>query len=268
MDDHNTKTPGLNHLNLATLKETVSELRALSIPDNALQLPLAQTIIINSLGKEFWSRECATLGNKQDFFTDKPDVKIIHIAHMLWNLKKSKGFEEFLSKNNLLEFESIYYEIIAANWFYLNSESIEFVIPKMVKGQDFDLSVKKFKNQSDLNVEVKAKRKSFVSIKQLKSYLSKYRRQLPSIGNGVIFLKIKIDDLTISQNDVVETSCKFLKSTTRIKFIVYCWDDSNSESIIAIKYFAVKKNGLITPPVFGVNTNHIAPSFLKECGLI
>ena len=76
---------------------------------------------------------------KQSFFENKNDVRIVHLAEMLWRLKKSAGFQEFLSKNNKNDFESTYYECVSAHWFFKSSASIEFIIPSQNRGSDFDI---------------------------------------------------------------------------------------------------------------------------------
>jgi hypothetical protein len=82
------------------IEETISDFKAIGIIEQgAIEIGLAQAIIINTLGEVFWSNECTTFGNKQKFLREKSDAIIVHLAGMLWKLKDSYGFEDFLNKN-------------------------------------------------------------------------------------------------------------------------------------------------------------------------
>jgi hypothetical protein len=60
-------------------------------------------------------------------------MRIVHLAHALWCLKESVGFRNSLKKNDWRNFESTYYEAVAAYLFLKESLSVEFVIPSQVR---------------------------------------------------------------------------------------------------------------------------------------
>lgn len=156
------RQPGPENLMPEILEEEVSELYGLGIRDpEAIRLALTQSIVINSLGGQFWAKECTTIGGKQEFFIQEHDIRVVHLAHVLWCPKESVGFRNFLKKNNRRDFESTYYEAAAAYLFLKEYCLVEFVIPSQVRGEDFDLRIQGFRDQASLNVEVKARRNTF-----------------------------------------------------------------------------------------------------------
>lgn len=186
------RTPGIHNLCPEIFYEEIEDLREIGIDfSTGLELALAQSVIINTFGGNFWAKECTTFGQRQDFFANKGDARIIHLAHMLWFLKDQEGFSEFLKNKDKSNFESAYYELTAAHLFLKNSRSIRFVIESGVKGADFDIEVKDFFLYGSLNVEVKAKQINFSTEHQIINKFKKTRSQLPKDENGVIFCKIK-----------------------------------------------------------------------------
>jgi len=85
-----SRTPGLHNLTREIMREQIEDLSKIGL-SHALELGLAQSVIINTLGSEFWAKECTTFGSKQTFFSEKSDVRIIHLAHMLWELRGGVG---------------------------------------------------------------------------------------------------------------------------------------------------------------------------------
>lgn len=257
------RSPRLENLTPELLKEQVADLLNIGIRERAaIELSLAQSIIINTLGDEFWAKECTSFGNKQEFFAQKPDVRVVHLAHVLWCLKDGLGFREFLEKNNKNDFESTYYEAVAAYMFLKESRSIELVIPSQVRGKDFDIRVVGFKSQEILNVEVKARRKIFRSERQALNFLKSCRSQLPKDQKGAIFCKIAIGEGTIGQNQVISATQEFLAGTNRINFVVYCWDSSPTDNAIALAYCAVDLNGYMRP-ILGSAFQPVVPEFMN-----
>lgn len=262
------RLPGPDNLTPETLKEEVAELREIGICDQgAIQLALAQSIVINSLGGEFWTRECTTFGEKQEFFTQKPDVRVIHLAHVLWCLKESPGFQDFLNKNDHNNFESTYYEAVVAYLFFKEACSVELVIPSQVRGEDFDLRIQGFRSFASLNVEVKARRNVFRSQDQALNFLKSHRSQLPKDMNGAIFIKIDIGSGSIDQISLIFATTKFLKDTSRVKFVVYCWDRSPIENAIALEYCAVDLKGEMGP-ILGSTTRPVVPQFMIDAEIM
>ena len=218
---------------------------------------------MNTLGDEFWAKECTSFRKPQNFFEEKNGVRTVYLAHMLWSLKNSPGFADFLNKNDLLNFESIFYELTAASWFLEESEGIKFVMPIGVKGRDFDILAKGYHGPNALNVEVKSKRRSFSSKKQLRNYLSAYRKQLPANEKGAIFCKILIDESSISQSAVISETQHFLQSTERVSFVTYCWDATHSDSAVALSTFSVGAFGLAYPFLCQSEAVLLTPSYMS-----
>ncbi len=261
------RSPGLENLTPECLREVVSDLQKIGI-DNHFDFCLAQTIIINTFGYEFWAKECTSLGKKQDFFTQKSDTKIIHLADMLWCLKDCLGFNFFLDRGkNNNNFESTYFECYAAYSFLKESDSIEFIIPSQIRGKDFDIKVSNFKSQiKSLNVEVKARKEVFDTDKKLMSFLKQHRNQLPDNQIGAFYLKIEISPESISQKKIIEITQDFLRNTGRVHFVIYCWDCIPDEDAIVMKYFSVDSNGLMES-IFSSSFDIKIPSFIIDTDL-
>ena len=61
--------PGFENLTDDILKETVFDLNAIGLKDlDVLKMALAQTIIINSLGGEFWAKRMHNIWNETIIF--------------------------------------------------------------------------------------------------------------------------------------------------------------------------------------------------------
>ena len=259
-----SRTPGIHNLCPEIFHEQIEDLRKIGIDlYSGLELALAQSVIINTLGGYFWAKECTTFGHRQDFFANKSDVRIIHLAHMLWSLKDQEGFAEFLRNKDTNNFESTYYELTAAYWFLKSSKSVRLVVESGVKGADFDIEVKEFFLYNSLNVEVKAKQIDFTTEQQIINKFKKTRSQLPQDGNGVIFCKVNLSGL-LTQKELIQAAQIFLKSTKRIAFIVHCWDSWNLiQEGIALAYIAVNREGEMHS-IFGESSTPVRPAFLVE----
>lgn len=65
------KTSGIHNLRPEIFYEVIEDLREIGIDlSSGLELALAQTVIVNTLGGDFWVKECTTFGEKQDFFAN------------------------------------------------------------------------------------------------------------------------------------------------------------------------------------------------------
>ena len=60
--------------------------------------------------------------------------------------------------------------------------------------------------------------------------------------NGAIFIKLDIGNGSIDQLALISATKRFLKDTSRVKLVVYCWDGSPIENAIALEYCAVDLN--------------------------
>ncbi|MFM5975493.1 MAG: hypothetical protein ACKPCG_22480 [Dolichospermum sp.] len=258
------REPGIHNLTPEIIWEQIEDLEKIGITlESGLELGLAHSVIINTLGGDFYIKECTSYGDKQKFFRNKADTRIIHLAHMLWCLRIYSGFQEFLERNRKVDFESAYYEVTAAHWFSRVAESICFVIPTGVKGSDFDIKVNKFLSYDFLYVEVKARQQAFTNKNQIQDLFNKARKQLPENGNGVIFCKLELSE-KLKQEDFIHAAQSCLKTSNRISFIVFCWDAwTFLEEAICLKYFASDKDGEMHN-IFGENTNLLNPAFLVE----
>lgn len=241
-----TRQPGLHQLNREMIEETIYDLKNIGLStESVIELCLAQTIIINTLGGDFWAKECTTFGLKQNFFQEKADTKQVHLAGMLWNLKNCYGFKDFLKKNNNNDFESTYYECLAAHWFLRESRDVGFVIPNKKRGADFDLKVTSFNGYDCLNVEVKARREHFCTEKNALNFLNKTRTQLPSNGSGAVLCKIKLSNDGITQEQLVNATTNFILNTNRVDLVIYCWDEADAQNALMYKYFSIDRSGKI-----------------------
>ncbi|MFM5944931.1 MAG: hypothetical protein ACKO9G_16460, partial [Dolichospermum sp.] len=105
------REPGIHNLTPEIIWEQIEDLEKIGITlESGLELGLAHSVIINTLGGDFYIKECTSYGDKQKFFRNKADTRIIHLAHMLWCLRIYSGFQEFLERNRKVDFESAYYE--------------------------------------------------------------------------------------------------------------------------------------------------------------
>ncbi|MEA5512799.1 hypothetical protein [Nodularia sp. UHCC 0506] len=259
---------GIHNLTPEILRKEVDEMNQIGITfESGLELALASYIIINTLGGDFWAKECTTFGKKQDFFKTKGDARIIHLAHMLWCLRNYSGFQEFSERNKKGDFESAYYEVTAAHFFSEVANSIRFIIPSGVKGSDFDIEVSKFLSYNSLYVEIKARQQPFANESQINDLFNKARRQLPKDGHGVIFCKIKISaqlKQQLTQDDFIRAAKNCLKTSKRISFIVYCWDHWDLiEEGIALAYLAINEYGDMGN-IFAGSPNPLRLSFIAD----
>jgi hypothetical protein len=243
------RKPSLEYLNHSEMSATIEDLEKIGIStENGLEIALAHQIIINTLGLEFYKRECTSYSTtKQPFFNEKQYVRQVHLANCLWKLRECVGYKEFLRREQKGDFESAYYELVVAAWFRQISSDVQLVIPSGRKSYDFDIKAKNVLGFPTLNVEIKARSQSFKDRKVLSDYLAKSRQQLPQDGDGAIFLKIMIDEDSISQNIIRDTIVRFLKGTDRVKLVVYIWDVDIRDRAIALSYEAINRNGIMKP---------------------
>ena len=80
---------------------------------------------------------------------------------------------------------------------------------------------------------------------------------------GAIFSKIDTGSESIDQASLVSATKRFLNDTSRIKFIVYCWDMSPAQNSIAFGYGAVSMDGDMVP-IFGSAARPIVARFMLD----
>lgn len=152
---------------------------------------LSNLIIMRALGRDFWSRELRTGGERTtDFFQTRSEVRSLYLADLIWRLRGQPGFAHLLRKNGDSSFESTFFELVAADMINTSSKAIEFVAPSGVKGQDYDLRAYDFMGLAEVAAEFKCRRSTFQSPNNLRNFLRDVRPQLPKNGNGVVFCKI------------------------------------------------------------------------------
>ncbi|MEL6064159.1 MULTISPECIES: hypothetical protein [unclassified Methylobacterium] len=251
----------MHNLTPAVMWETMQDLTRLGFA-HAVEIGLAHTVIINSLGGDFWANECTSFGDKQPLFAKKSDVIAIHLAHMIWKLKSAAGFESFIKRAKLKDFEGAYYELYTANLFAKVADHVDFVVPTNARGSDFDLKVYGFLEKPILNVEVKARNKTLKSPKRVIDFLKDAKSQLAKGEPGSIVFKVQIGPDSISQAELNETIARFIKSTSRVDFVTYVWDASKFQNSLWMSHQTVDGNG-VTKNVFAKDSL-IVPSFFVD----
>ena len=253
--------PGLHNLNIEALNDSMNDMTGI-VAKADIQFGLAQEIIGNALGPNFWQRECTTFGKKQPFMASKSAVVMMHLAHMLWSLKDAPGFEDFLKRADMKKIEGAYYELYVATMFTDTGSKVEFNKPKLQKGADFDLLVSNFRNFETLNVEVKARNQVFPDQSHAINKLGMARRQLPPQEAGAIVMKIKASDRSMSNEELDAAIVRFLGNTDRVKFVTYIYDRSKFENSLWLTRRTLDKNGPIDD-IYAIH-EHREFSFVRD----
>jgi hypothetical protein len=215
----NPNQPGIEKLNERYLSKTLIGIIGNNIYES-LDFPIGSEIILQSLGLDFWAKECTTFGNPQTWFKngDFGTTRIIQLAVLIWNLRNCDNFDHMLEKcRRDQDFEKVFYELYAANMIQKLADSVEFNIETGIKGQDYDLIAYNLFGIERINIEVKSKDQPFKSIKSLENYFKKYKQQLNRDQPGAIICNVVGIGFTLDQ--LAESLKKLMKKSSRIKFI-------------------------------------------------
>ena len=195
---------------------------------------MAMEVILTILGKEWWKKNCAITAIKPDEFLSLHDHseenrlihqhRIITLGDMLYALKECKGYEAFISSLKKRDMSSTFFELWVANTLNQNNFTTEFIKAKGQKGEDYDLFA--VKNDIAISVEAKSRRSgSILGEKALRNTLETARKQLPSLGPGIIFISIPTE-WTMDENAeymIRNNIDAFYRTSARVNYIVLVW---------------------------------------------
>ena len=232
---------------------------------------LAMLIVMRALGKDFWERELSSHANPSSaFFQERKSILTVHVADLIWRLRDKNGFSTLLRKNGDRSFESTYFELVASEMVDSSSESIDFVIPSGIKGQDYDLRAFGFIGYSQSAIEIKSRRKAFKSSRALRNFLNDARSQLPRGGIGILICKIPRSGHYASQQEVSDDIATWMRtSTRRIKRVILCWDVFERETLaVSFASWVIDPSG-VSNEVFGAHSYQELGeiSFLSDLGM-
>ncbi len=254
--------------------EALSE-QAEQIPDDLKHITehvLSSLIIMRALGRDFWSRELCTGGERTtDFFQTRSEIRSLYLADLIWRLREKPGFAHILHKNGDSSFESTFFELVAADMISTSSKGIEFVTPSGVKGADYDLRAYDFLGYAEVAAEFKCRRSVFHSPNNLRNFLRNVRPQLPKNGNGVVFCKIARSGHFGTQAEITNLVAQWIRSSTsRVQTVFLCWDPLESEQLaLGFAYCAVNASGPVNYTLGSASQGQINQiSFLNEIGYV
>jgi hypothetical protein len=195
---------------------------------------MGSEVILSTLGPGWWKKNCDIESIKADEFLSLKDNfesargnrqdRVVRLGHMLYALKECAGYDAFISSLRARDLAPVFFELWAANALYNNNYSVEFVVAKGSKGQDYDLIGRKA--GVSLNVEVKSRRDGItLAVTGLKNTLEKARKQLPSTGPGAIFISIPHEWTreTGVDESVAKSIDSFFNRSARVNHVVLIW---------------------------------------------
>jgi hypothetical protein len=195
---------------------------------------MAMEVVLNTLGPGWWKKNCTTTAMKPDEFLAVPgdseenkynnQDRIINLGHMLYELKECKGYEALISSLKTRDLAPTFFELWVANILYQNNYTVEFVVAKGQKGEDYDLLAER--SETFISVEAKSRRAGIILGEMtLGNTLNTARKQLPSSGPGIIFVSIP-NEWTMDRNaeDVIGNCINaFFRNSARVNYIVLIW---------------------------------------------
>ncbi len=253
---------GYHNLNKEYLRSAIVDAKSWGLPEDTLYLIACFEIVVNALSPKFIKREFGVETLDGSHFKKIDEPYFYEIACNIWDLKKCKGFADFIKSLNSRDKNQLYSELCFARMFFDQSESIEFVVESDVKESDFDLKLKNFKTLNGaifetLNLEVKSKAGWFSSGNQVTNLLNKKRKQLPNDQNGsigLLFESLPVNHKEFPQSNLDEAIAKFLGNTNRVAFVTYCWRErhfkADGNRATGLYYRVIDKHG-VTEPYLG-----------------
>lgn len=224
---------------------------------------MAQGIILNALGPAFWARECCSFSNPGDFLLKRAQIRQLHLASLIWRTLEVEGQEGVLQRIRDHDLESAYMELYWLDYFSRVFTKVRFNPATQGKGLDFDLYLEDGAGFAKLNAEVKARKEDLVDANMVRNFLKKAKSQLPPGENNIIAFKIAQPGSGLSQQELDDCIRQFVTSTSRIDAVLYCWDQSESDLLIAIAHATVTAEGRRDDLFFAPIQLNEPPSFVQ-----
>jgi hypothetical protein len=156
--------------------------------------------------------------------------RVSKLAERVYNLRRVPNIENIIDKIKSGELLSSYAELEVGSHLYSRGISIEFVIPKGIKGQDFDI---KITSPLVVNCEVKHKIESTaISQNTLTDAIRSANDQIPHDEPAIIFIKIPEGWLSDqSFNEIINKAFEpfFERNSTHIIGIMLRWEQSDTQ---------------------------------------
>jgi hypothetical protein len=158
-----------------------------------------------------------------DYERTKGRLRVIQLAEMVFNLQRVEGLNKSITMIRAGDIEAGFAELEVGRILHASDRVFEFVTPKGIKGDDYDLELL----FSDVVVCCETKCKveaTAISEHSLIRTLHSGRKQLPEDKPGIIFVKLPQTWYEAEDSFVVflsETATKFLRNTGRIVSIKF-----------------------------------------------
>lgn len=208
---------------------------------------VGREIICLLLGHDWWVRNVweemgqptkrmayLRLGTVDDKKRMESFDRVIDLADSLYALQHSVGFDFKLDEVRAISpeqpkvaLEDLAIELQIAKMLVRSGNTIEFVIPTKIKGQDFDLRLD-LQQGEQASVEIKCKREeTCADASSLNNTLGDIRKQLPKGGPSLAFVRLPsewISDqaFTSSVPSVLEA---YFRNTTRVNAVILVWEE-------------------------------------------
>lgn len=197
---------------------------------------MAEQIIKVTLGADWYSKNCAQNSKRiepfdQDLNDDEMALEyhlnIVRLAHMIFLLRNSSGFEPLLLRLKSRDFEPVFFELHAASLLHQNGYAVNFISESGVKGCDYDFEVTV--DGISVAVEVKARRAHPIrDCNTLLNALKTARKQVPSDKPTLICVALATEHFVDksghhSESEIEATLQAFLRSTSRVNGIIVFW---------------------------------------------
>ncbi|MCL5980305.1 MAG: hypothetical protein M1488_06465 [Gammaproteobacteria bacterium] len=205
---------------------------------------ISHYIIDMTLGVDWFDSHCQLGENRlapfaQDLSTDSGaaefHLNVVRLAHMLFQLRDTPGYDDFISSLMTRDFEPVFFELHAASLLFQNSCTVQFVKTTGIKGQDYDLRL--LIENKPVAVEVKSRRASPITDrKKLKNALSEARKQLPTDIPGIVCVAISAEfhtspEFAHAESEVEVALTEFLNSTKRVNRVLVFWHRFEGEPV-------------------------------------
>lgn len=195
---------------------------------------MASEVILRTLGREWWCKNCASASSDPDEFLRSDDPtqegldehhdRIVRLGHMLYALASCEGFSAFITSLKSRKLAAAFFELWAANFLAANGYEIVFTETTGTRGRDYDLTASW--DGREFYIEAKSRRlRPVLDESTLKNALTKARKQLPSTGPSGIFVEIPVE-WTVNDAAVAvvgNTMAYFFRNTSRVNRVVICW---------------------------------------------
>lgn len=213
------------------------EFPTLSIPH--INYYLATIVIENNLGAD-WYRAHVESGDRRNprnaFLRSGPRTRmerrdhffrVLELGRRIFELGQEDFIELLIANLRQRDLEGALFEADVVRMLVSLPVVVALRETSGVKGDDYDIDLWL---TPDIPLAIEAKTRAetgLYSDKRLTKTLENARTQLPKVGFGAVFVKIPtpwLDDAEYQRQhaEVVEA---FLRSTTRVQFIVLIWDD-------------------------------------------